>query len=34
VHTAGYLALPNYVNNVRRLGFGDDEDLVVQAAIG
>ena len=23
VHTARYLALPNYVNNLRRLGFGD-----------
>jgi probable F420-dependent oxidoreductase len=22
-HTARYLALPNYVNNLRRLGFGD-----------
>ena len=27
VHTSRYLALPNYVNNLRRLGFGD-EDLV------
>lgn len=26
-HTSRYLALPNYVNNLRRLGFGD-EDLV------
>ena len=23
VHTSRYLALPNYVNNLRRLGFGD-----------
>jgi probable F420-dependent oxidoreductase len=22
-HTARYLALPNYLNNLRRLGFGD-----------
>jgi probable F420-dependent oxidoreductase len=27
VHTSRYLALPNYVNNLRRLGFSD-EDLV------
>ena len=27
VHTSRYLALPNYVNNLRRLGFGD-QDLV------
>jgi probable F420-dependent oxidoreductase len=27
IHTSRYLALPNYVNNLRRLGFGD-EDLV------
>lgn len=27
VHTSRYLALPNYVNNLRRLGFSDD-DLV------
>ena len=26
-HTSRYLALPNYVNNLRRLGFSDD-DLV------
>src|SRR4029450_12955001 len=26
-HTSRYLALPNYVNNLRRLGFGD-ADLV------
>ncbi len=25
VHTARYLALPNYVNNLRRLGFGDED---------
>ena len=24
-HTARYLALPNYVNNLRRLGFGDED---------
>ena len=24
-HLAGYLRLPNYVNNLRRLGFGDDD---------
>jgi probable F420-dependent oxidoreductase len=25
VHTSRYLALPNYVNNLRRLGFGDED---------
>jgi probable F420-dependent oxidoreductase len=24
-HTAGYLRMPNYVNNLRDLGFGDDD---------
>jgi probable F420-dependent oxidoreductase len=24
-HTAGYLSLPNYANNLRRLGFDDDD---------
>jgi probable F420-dependent oxidoreductase len=24
-HVANYLALPNYTNNLRRLGFGDDD---------
>jgi probable F420-dependent oxidoreductase len=24
-HMAGYLALPNYTNNLRRLGFGDSD---------
>ncbi len=24
-HLAGYLSLPNYTNNLRRLGFGDDD---------
>src|SRR5262249_27731968 len=24
-HTSRYLALPNYVNNLRRLGFGDED---------
>jgi probable F420-dependent oxidoreductase len=24
-HLAGYLTLPNYTNNLRRLGFGDDD---------
>jgi probable F420-dependent oxidoreductase len=27
IHTSRYLALPNYVNNLRRIGFGD-QDLV------
>lgn len=37
--TSGYLELPNYANNWRRLGFGDDEvegagsDRLVEAAI-
>ena len=25
IHTSRYLALPNYVNNLRRLGFGDQD---------
>ena len=25
MHTSRYLALPNYVNNLRRLGFGDED---------
>jgi probable F420-dependent oxidoreductase len=25
VHTSRYLALPNYVNNLRRLGFGEED---------
>jgi probable F420-dependent oxidoreductase len=38
-HTSRYLALPNYVNNLRRLGFGDEDlvgggsDLLVDAIV-